>query len=267
MDAAAVCPVARSPESKTLALVFFGLVKNVTARQLAAYDRWLLRPWRAAGWTVVGVMHTHRMDVVSNARNRERDVTLHQSISIAAFRNLVPGLVVSVTEGPDSDKLFVPASMIRTHPHWKGPGEITTKRNFIRQLHSMQLATRLAKEHAPAADAFIYLRPDVMFLRSCAPFTPPPRAIVVPKFHSYGGYNDRLAICGRESFEIYGNRFDLLGSFLKGAVMHAETFLKWVLGGVSGRVVVSENPSLIFVRIRGDGLVAHQDSGIAMPIR
>jgi len=248
-------------KSKTVVLIFFGLVKNVTSSQLAGYSRWLVDPWRAAGWDVKGVMHTHRVEHVTNPRAEERGISLFQSKSIAAFSNLVPGLVVSVTDGADSDKLFYPASMIRTHQHWAGPGEIVTKRNFIRQLHSLELGTALAKQNFPDAELYIFVRPDVLFSASVAPFQPSPQTLIVPRFHPFGGFNDRFAMCGRETFEIYGTRFQHLAAFLKVAIMHAETFLKWVLVD-KHRLGVNQHPGIVFGRIRANGKVSRADVGL-----
>jgi hypothetical protein len=82
-------------------------------------------------------------------------------------------------------------------------------KNLVHQLNSLNKVTEQVKTFDP--DVVIFLRPDLFyhdelsieFIYAAAKF---PSAIFLPGWQSHKGYNDRFAVCGKNSYQSYGAR-------------------------------------------------------------
>ena len=106
--------------------------------------------------------------------------------------------------------------------------------NLIHQLHSLQILGQMINTWAP--DIVVLARPDLLYhdnLKATisAHLRLPPTALSLPNWQWYGGYNDRLAVCGIEACSAYTNRITLIKSYLNktGGPLPAERFLKFSL--------------------------------------
>ena len=136
--------------------------------------------------------------------------------------------------------------------------------NLCHQLRSLDRLWSLLQLFQPAQDDIVLLlRPDLLYLdrldpaRDLAPLTGGQSDIVVPAWQSWGGLNDRFALCTARTAQIYVTRFRLAADAcaeMRG--LHAEGFLQFVIACHGLRVSLTD---LRGVRLRADGRVAGND--------
>lgn len=107
--------------------------------------------------------------------------------------------------------------------------------NLLHQLHSIKAATELAMS-SMAPDVFIFVRPDLLYHDPCpaaaiGSAARRPRQCHLPAWQWWGGYNDRLAICGREAGLAWGRRLDQALRYCQTQQkpLHAEKLLRFAL--------------------------------------
>ncbi len=106
--------------------------------------------------------------------------------------------------------------------------------NLIHQLHSLQVVGKMIETWKP--DVVVIARPDLQYHDSlkeaiATHLELPASALSLPNWQWYGGYNDRLAVCGIVACNIYTNRLDRVRHYLEktGGPLPAERFLKFCL--------------------------------------
>lgn len=113
--------------------------------------------------------------------------------------------------------------------------EFRSLSNLLHQLHSVKAVTERARERM-APDVYVFARPDLLYhdrlpeaaLRLAARH---PRHCHLPAWQWWGGYNDRLAVCGREAALAWGRRLDRTLAYCQSQhkPLHAEKLLRFAL--------------------------------------
>jgi hypothetical protein len=85
-----------------------------------------------------------------------------------------------------------------------------------------------------------------------------PESISLPNWQWYGGYNDRFAICGSDSYLGYTNRINLISEYLKkkSGPLPAERFLKY---SMHKRNISLKFCTLRASRVRANGLTVAEN--------
>lgn len=106
--------------------------------------------------------------------------------------------------------------------------------NLIHQLHSLRILGEMIYTWRP--DVVVLARPDLLYHDSFfevlrKQLTLPSNALTLPDWQWYGGYNDRLVICGADSIKSYTNRISMIPRYLQkmGTPLPAERFLRFSL--------------------------------------
>ncbi|WLG46904.1 hypothetical protein [Pseudomonas sp. FP1740] len=115
---------------------------------------------------------------------------------------------------------------------WKD--DFNSLSNLIHQLNSLHQVTLLIEDYKP--DVTIFLRPDLFY------HDPLPKeifsmllndktSVFIPAWQWWGGYNDRFAVCGADSYKVYGKRICEMVNFCESAKkpLHAEELVKFVI--------------------------------------
>lgn len=258
----ALAAAAAAEQRRKVALCFFGLVKNTTELDMANYESAIIKPLRKAGYDVEGFMHTYKLSMYGNKRNNEAATGLRTAESIEMWRSLIPFRAVDVTEPDVADRAFCPMSRFFAHGDPWMDNPVVSVVYFLRQQYSLWRVTRALRKHDNDFVGAIYLRPDVRFLdelqvdvfdRLVHTST---RAIAVPVWHSWHGFNDRLAFGKTADMIVYGQRMTKLADYTKNAPPHAERFLHAYLNE-SGIAV--EGLWMRFQRVRTDGSIEDAD--------
>ena len=107
-------------------------------------------------------------------------------------------------------------------------------RNLLLQLHSLHSVTTLFEQGD--FDVAVFLRPDLEYhdpipKKAVIYAARHPKACVVPNWQSWGGCNDRFAICGKEAALAYGKRLSEVFVYCqdKQQPLHSEKLLKYVV--------------------------------------
>jgi hypothetical protein len=130
-------------------------------------------------------------------------------------------------------------------------------RNLVHQLHSMRQVTKRMADWQP--DIVMFLRPDLLYQRGFAnaelhSVAKNQRQCILPAWQWWGGYNDRFSLCGKEAFQAYGNRIELVNQFSKetGRPLQAERLVRFALQKAKASIRVT---SLKASRVRADGQI------------
>jgi len=129
-------------------------------------------------------------------------------------------------------------------------------RNQVSMLEMLRIAGRKVDRRA---DAVLYVRPDLLPLDDfdIARYADlVATTVVVPYWHRFKGYNDRVALMPPKAARAHLGRIRLARSFLaKNKKLHSERFLKHVMRDFPVAEVMTER----FVRARIGGVLAEEN--------
>jgi hypothetical protein len=258
-----------------VAICFFGLMRSLhyTKQSLHAHVFDILDQH---GIAYDIYLHTYNMNSLSNARSREYNVSLNKN----EWKLLYPSKHVI----DDNDEIewtvvnpLLPQLLDHGDP-WKERLPYPSLRNLIKQLYSLKRVTELWRNRTADYQIVLYLRPDVWFFndlnmtdltnaltQSSFPSSSSlnsRRFIYVPRFHSWGGVNDRFAFGPPEVMRLYGSRYDKALNYSKAHPLHPETFLRDLLGA---RNVSTRHTDILFERVRSNGVLWGVPKGEKIP--
>lgn len=235
-----------------VALAFFGLPRRSDIA-FPSIERHLIAP-AAAHADLQVRYHLYHQPRVVNPRNDE-DHALGDA-DYAPFLRF-PGALAAPPQEPTPRLL-----RLQSHGDAWGNGFVSL-RNLVLQLESLLAVTQAVAELTP--DVVLFARPDLLYHD---PVTQAmleeayarPDEVALPRWESWGGCNDRLALAGAGAYRAYGGRVLLADHFCETQrrPMHAETFLQYALrfAGVGVRPL-----ALRASRVRADGRVQVEDFG------
>jgi hypothetical protein len=230
-----------------VALAFFGLPRAATATFPSIESR-LLAPLRRHAELRV-FHHLYRQSHVINPRSGENAPLAPANYALFdAFQGEL--------EPRDPLARHPLLATFQAHGMAWEDGDFSLN-NLLWQLRSLERVTALMEPWAP--DVAIYARPDQVYhdalrlfdLRRAAACA---SEVALPGWGSWGGYNDRFAICGQAVFATYGNRIRQAAAYCEqtGAPLHSERLLRFVLDGAA----IPVRPlTLRASRVRIDGRV------------
>ena len=238
-----------------VALAYFGLTRSLrhTAASLACN---IEAPLAEAGAELHRVGHFHRPALIDNPRSGE-----HAVVPEADDTPLL-GLDAVTIEPQDPALIEAEWAMCRSGRDLFSDG-YRSLQNLCFQLRSLQHAWRLAEPRLLAADWVLFLRPDLRYLdridvRSLVSALERDGCrLAVPRWQSWGGLNDRFALCRADVAETYAGRARHLQAMVSrfGAV-HPESLLAYTVGVAGLRPALLDTRA---IRIRADGRPAPQD--------
>lgn len=206
-----------------IALALFGLPRN-SPLTFPFLRKNLLAPLAAAGELQV-VARLWRQQHVRNERSGEDDPLPAQNYE--PFERFDPVVVDRPAQVPP------PFEALQSFGDaWSD--DFQSLANCVLQLHALKDVTALV---APlAADVVVFARCDLLYHEPLAEAelayaASHPESVALPEWESWGGFNDRFAICGKQASLAYGERLRLALRYCEetGRPLHAETFLRWAL--------------------------------------
>lgn len=235
---------------------FFGLTRslNLTAGAIG----WaFLDPLRAAGFHVLTAGHFNLPETINNLRSSEQ--------GIVPDRGEAALLDLDLTWVEPQTEEVIAAEMNGLHAFADIYGDgYRSLANLCQQLHSLDRLWSLLRLFSPAEDDLVLLlRPDLLYLDRLDPahdlslLTAGRADMIVPGWQSWGGLNDRFALCTAGAARVYATRIRLLREACRELHgLHAERFLRFVVSCHGLRVGLT---GMRAVRIRANGQVAHND--------
>lgn len=245
----------------SVALCFFGLVKNITPDHVASISTHVIQPLRAAGLThIQAFVHTHILSTISNPRNKEVNEALYQTESLRLLKTLPHVVFTNVQlSNPittvDVDSYFSPIEHYLKHGDpWPENPQVSL-RMYFRQLDSLNQVTQMLQASGKIFDLVCFLRPDVYFetpleVADITALRTANNTLGIPSWHSYSGYNDRFTIGKQPAAIVYGSRIRGIRAYAAHRRPHAESYLKHVLD--SNRIAVRPL-GIRFHRVRANG--------------
>lgn len=238
---------------------FFGLARSLrhTAGSIHAG---FYEPLRRAGIPVLTAGHFNLPEAITNPRSGEVAVVPDRAES--ALLNLDLCWIE-----PQSDfSIDTELQIAGAFPDQFGDG-YTSLANLCHQLHSLErLWKMLQLFDVTEDDVILLLRPDLFYVDrldpavDLAPILEGRADLIVPRWQSWGGLNDRFAFCTARAAEIYATR---RRAFVEGCIaldgMHSESFLHFVARQASLRVALT---GLRAIRVRANGGIAGNDAAL-----
>lgn len=233
----------------TCCICIYGLVKTNTREQMDTWTTQLLTPLRDAGYTDVdALLHSYDLPKYTSTRSKEVNAPLMQQEAIEMIRDTMQGRLLQVSlskpEEADQHELFQPTSFFLQHgdPWPDNRGEAIYR--YFRQLYSLDSVSKMLRDTKTTYDLVIFMRPDTFFVSALLKdelvrVLEQPNTIGIPKYHSYGGYNDAFAFGAQQDMLVYGTRVHGLRDYvgIKKKPPHAETYLKVALDDHSIKVL------------------------------
>jgi hypothetical protein len=230
-----------------ITVAFFG-IPRCSAISVPSIEGHILAPLRLLG-DVRAVKHLWKIEGIKSARSGEDSALSDDAYN---YFEQIEG-VIEPSE---------PFELSAEFQRWKQFGDtfddnFGSLRNLMHQLQSLKRATALARQTDP--DLVVFVRPDLLYhddmsLSPCRFAARFPRTCIVPIWNWWAGFNDRLAICGKDAYEAYGTRLDRAIDFATSTArsIHSESLVKFALG--KGHVMTLAMP-LTASRVRADGSV------------
>ena len=183
--------------TKKIAIVFYGITRSLR-HTIESIEQHVCAPARLVGQVKV-YAHFFIQDRIDNPRTFEvgaPDPNEWQLLKAGHVQRELPDLTLE-------DRYL--AELMPFGNAWEDKGQ--SLRNILRQLISLQRVTQAIIDDG-GADVVIFARPDMRYheditvnLNDVRPST-----LIVPYWQWSGGLNDRMAICGREAFSVWGMR-------------------------------------------------------------
>ena len=238
---------------------FFGITRSLrhTAGSIRAA---IVDPLRQAGFTTPLVGHFNLPERLSNPRSGEFEVAPDRAESALL------GLDLCWVEPQSDSTISAELAVARAFPD-AFEDQYRSLANLCHQLRSLQrLWSLLGLAGVGEDDLVLLLRPDLLYLdrldpaRDLRPLLDGRADLIVPRWQSWGGLNDRFAFCTVRGARVYATRFGLFAEACRElGGMHAETFLGFVASCHRLRVGLTD---LRAARVRADGRVAANDAAM-----
>jgi hypothetical protein len=263
-----------------VALVFFGLARVMPSTVASIYQN-IVEPIRAEGHEIEGFAAMNLVEAIWNPRSGEFGVKLNSGPSLDlpcdtfAYRKQKPELI----------ERYLAFAKERKDMY---EDDFKSVSNVLYQLVSLRAAWSLVEASGKTFDRYVFLRPDLRWLNPLAPADLFPlmdeKSAAIPAWHGYGGFNDRIAVCGAVAARAYGERVDLVEEYTRKAALHPERLVGYALSKVDGEVcdlpirgvrVRSETEerkenfakSLVDLRAQPEPFVFHRRDGVSFPAR
>ncbi len=215
---------ADTPRPPRIAIGFFGVTRSLKWT-LPSIQEHILRPARELG-EVRLFAHLYQQTHIENPRSGEND-----PLDPEEYRLLECDEVRLEEPGHCLDEARYEWILSHGDAFHDGGKSLA---NLIHQLHSLQMVGQMIDGWRP--DIVVLARPDLCYRDTIGKYITMHRslgdnAVIVPNWQWYGGYNDRLAICGSQSYKVYTHRIDNIPVYLNktGGPLPAERFLKFCL--------------------------------------
>jgi len=245
-------------KSKSVAVVFFG-VARATSVCIASIRKNIFEHLSSNGYHVYTIASLNDVANINNPRTGE----ISQPLDSLDPLLLNADMYVTVKQnGPDIQEHLNQAKQHRDiyDNNW------ISVENAIWALMSLKRAWIALRElTSNSFDYYVFARPDMEYLD---PLNIPDivagfhgeNNIAVPRWHSYGGFNDRIAIADKTAAEIYSSRIDSLIEYSQKYTFHPETFL--------GHVLASRNTKVCGIdarakRVRANKSVQYEDFSLS----
>jgi len=227
---------------KKIAVCFWGLTRSL--KYTLSSIQSVIQSLREVGDVTV-FLHTYAVrSTYTNERAREKDIRLDPD----EWKALNPEY--HEVEDQDEVKKSIDFSAYRSSGDpWDN--NYATLDNFILAMRSLNKVTDLMMKHS--FTHVVFMRPDVKFvdgLNTSLLDKVKRNVCIVPKFHSWGGVNDRFAICSQRVAKVYGTRVTGLLEYSKMRRPHSETYLRDTLAAHNVHVL---KVPICFHRIRATG--------------
>jgi hypothetical protein len=236
-------------------LGFFGITRSLryTAHGIA---RNIVAPLRRAGLPPRCFGHFHRPPRIDNPRSREA------GCAVDPTEAKLLGCEALMQEKQEPALIENEYAFCASFPDHFQDGYASV-RNLCFQLRSLRQLWGLMAEHVTEADWVLFLRPDLDYLDPLDPRAAIARLEAagcdwgVPRWHGWGGLNDRMALCRGDAAADYATRGAAIyeaAAALNG--LHGESLLAYAARRRGIRV---GEFAMRAVRVRADGRPAPQD--------
>lgn len=259
--------MALESNAQHIAIVFNGLIRSLkfTHENLKSH---VFKPITDAGWTYDIYCHNFTLDTpYTNIRNSESAIWLDSD----EYKLLGAKYYMTDNQSHIAETLNLPAYRTKGNP-WPHSRSYQTLDNYILAQWSKSQITRLLENNIYTGlanyDQVWFIRSDVLFAKpidpikclaklNSSPANTDMNICIIPDFHHYNGYNDRLFIAKPILAIKYGTYFDQLLELSKTHKLHSETINKMFLTRYNTHVIVDSD--IIFQRVRTNGEIDKRD--------
>ena len=244
-----------------IAIVFNGLIRSLKYT-ISNMESHVFKPITDAGWTYDIYCHNFTLDMpYSNERNAEPSIQLDAD----DYKLLNTQYYITDNQNSIAKTLKLPLYRSKGNP-WPSSPNYKTLDNYILSLWSKSQITRLLERNITNGisnyDQVWFVRSDVIFAKpidpvKCLDLLKTDNDCIIPNFHHYKGYNDRMFIARPQLAIKYGTYFDQLFPLSKSIKLHSESINKLLLTRYKAKIHL--DASMVFQRVRTNGEIDKRD--------
>lgn len=200
-------------------------------------------------------MHTYRVNNYRNIRTNE----INNNVDNEEYKLLNPNFVEIHDQDNIKETLNLEEYRTRGDP-WNT--NYNSLDNFLLAQYSKSKVVKMIKDTNTNYDYIIFLRPDVKYIKplNLTIFkSVNNNTIAIPDKQLYGKFrfNDRFCICNRNTYQKYGDVFNLLLQISKRIPLHSETVLGGLMIYKYGLKILRFR--IEFARVRTNGVIVTTD--------
>jgi len=250
-----------SKQQHKIAIVFNGLIRSLK-HTISNLDSHVFKPITDAGWTYDVYCHNFTLDMpYSNERNEESTIQLDTD----DYKLLKPHYYMTDNQTSIANMLNLPSYRSKGNP-WPSSPNYKTLDNYILSQWSKSQITRVLENNINNGiakyDQVWFVRSDVIFAApidpaKCLAMLKTDNDGIIPNFHHYKGYNDRMFVSRPQLAIKYGTYFDQLFQLSKSIKLHSESINKLLLTRYKANVYLDS--SVVFQRVRTHGTIDKRD--------
>jgi hypothetical protein len=210
-------------------VAMFGLNRFAEKTEQTIIDN-ILVPLQASFDTIDVVAHFNVPSHISNPRSGEQTPRFTSS----DFRTITFKKIVMEPQSTETDPdMFDRLSSVPLYKEADEGG--ASRRNIGHQLHSLKMLSQMALDRGQVYDLYVILRPDLIYHEPLRQFDIDAIIrhkcdIMVPRWQSSGGINDRFCIANRAGAIAYMNRANYVDRFCsEHKYIHSERLLHYAV--------------------------------------
>lgn len=209
-----------------IAVVFFGMARGLE-RTLPAIQENILNPLSASGANITTIASLNMVDVIWSPRSNELGVPMDRAVNLRIPADIYLLWQQNITE----IEAFLSAAQMRKDMFDDGWASV---RNLLFQLHSLKRAWNYLQSNEVDFDYYMFIRPDLRYIdklrfREVVDNFFEDGSIALPRWQSYGGFNDRFALADKRAATAYATRIDQISNYCRKKALHPERLLAFSL--------------------------------------
>tara|TARA_A100001015_G_scaffold310178_1_gene411046 strand:+ start:384 stop:1229 length:846 start_codon:yes stop_codon:yes gene_type:complete len=245
--------IVSKPKKLKFCICFFGVISRSIKYTINSIDKNIYKVLERNNIKYDVYVHNMKIDKILSLQEGEKDIKLSDECKLLRptyFRE---------TNQNDFDKTY---NWEKNSIYGLVRDNYNLYQNAIRQIYSVDQVTKMWQEKNINYDYYIYVRPDLLYAKELdldlILETMNKDILLTPKWHKWGGLNDRIYMSNKNIIKNFGNRIKHVDEYVsKNKIKyHPEKFMKYI--AIKFKIKTLDI-DLIGKRVRSNGKINEKD--------